>query len=109
MLKKYQDFFPNYLPCSEQSLWDIENMDFWEYVLKNRYQNDMTLLNDENFSLRKEINILKDNNSSLISRVKNLEDENSSLKNQNKTLNNRISQYKSRKIVRLADKIRKIF
>lgn len=36
IVNKYQENFPNYLPCKEQCLWDIEDMQYKEYVAKNR-------------------------------------------------------------------------
>ena len=94
ILEKYQSLFPDYLPCSEQCLWNLEKMDYYEYLLKNRHQNDINRFKDENSSLRNKINDLENKNKKL--RVKNAK------------LNKRIHQYKSRKIVRFTDKIRKL-
>ncbi|SFL66527.1 Glycosyltransferases involved in cell wall biogenesis [Methanobrevibacter olleyae] len=85
IFEKYQRLFPNYLPCSEQALWDIEEMGFYEYVIKSRCQDNIKSLNNK-------INSLNNENSNLKNNVTNLEDKNSKLnkkiKSQNKKIKN---------------------
>ena len=104
---KYQNLFPNFLPCSEQTLWDIETMDFYEYVLKYRYQNEIKRLNDENSSLNNKITDFETSDSRLRDNISDLEKRNAELINKNTNLKKRIDQYKSRKIVRFVDKIKR--
>lgn len=51
ILQKFQLNFPNYLPCSEQCLWDLGKMDYYEYVIKNRCQKKFNQLKSQNNDL----------------------------------------------------------
>ena len=107
ILEKYQTLFPNYLPSSEQCLWDIEEMDFYEYIFKNRYQNDIKRLNDENSNLRKKLNGLKEDNANLKEKVKDLKSKNSKLDKKVKYKNKKIKEIKSTKSWKLTAPLRK--
>lgn len=47
IVEKYQKNFPGYLPCGEENLWDIETLDYYEYVIKHRYQKKIEDLNNQ--------------------------------------------------------------
>ncbi len=82
-------------------------MDFYEYVLKYRYQNEIKRLNDENSSLNNKITDFETSDSRLRDNISDLEKRNAELINKNTNLKKRIDQYKSRKIVRFVDKIKR--
>ena len=107
ILEKYQTIFPNYLPCSEQCLWDIEKMDFYEYIFKNRYQNDIERLNEENSNLRKSINGLKEDNANLKHEISDLECKNSKLNKKVKSKNEKIKEIRNTKSWKLTAPLRK--
>ena len=95
ILEKYQSYFPNYLPCGEEQLWDIGEMDYYEYVFRNRYQH--------------EINSLKSKNSSLSAQNRKLKNANDKLKkdlSKQKKLTNEILNSKSWKITEPLRKLR---
>ena len=65
ILKEYQEKFPNYLQCSEQTLWDLNEMDYYEYVVKNRCQHTIKDLNNQKNELSKKNKKLKNKNKRL--------------------------------------------
>lgn len=74
ILKKYQDNFPNYLPCDEQCLWDIDDMQYREYVIKNRAEfnrNKLEQAKTENQRLINENNRLTKINANLKKKLSN--------------------------------------
>ena len=70
ILLKYQTLFPSYFSCGEQPFWDLEKMDFWEYVYKNRFYKDIKRLENENFNLKSENGSLKSENYKLNKTIK---------------------------------------
>lgn len=79
----------------------------------NRRDNEIKKLTDENNRRDNEINRLNDENNrrdneivKLNQKIDNLKDKNGKLKDKNDQLNNRISEFKSRKVVRIADKLK---
>lgn len=72
IIAKYEKNFPNQLPCSEQCLWDLNEMDYFEYILKNRCQNTIANLNKQNDSLIEKNNELNSNIDVLIKKNEKL-------------------------------------
>ena len=108
ILKEYQELFPNYLQCSEQTLWDIDDLDYYEYVVKNRCQKTISDLNNQkntlvnkNTELSRQndakvnkINKLKNKNLNLAAKKKKLSKKNKKLKEKNKKLKKKLSKQK---------------
>ena len=64
IIDKYQYNFPNYLQASPEAMWDIEKLDYCEYLIKHRYQKDIKnlkqdihLKNQEIINLKHELNL----------------------------------------------------
>lgn len=74
VVKKYEANFPSYLPCNEQSFWDVENLNFNEYLIKNRYEKNIS-------NLKKQVSNLSNENAKLLSKHKKLTKNNKKLKN----------------------------
>jgi len=86
LLKEYQEKFPNYLQCSEQTLWDINEMDYYEYVVKNRCKDTIKNLNNQINSLSIQNQRLSKNNSSINTENENLKNKNINITKKNKKL-----------------------
>lgn len=108
IFEKYQRLFPNYLLCDEQCLWDIEKMDFYEFIFKNRYQKDIKRINGENFNLKKQVNSLKKDNANLKKNISDLKKKNSKLNKKVKSKNKKIKEIKNTKSWKLTAPLRKL-
>lgn len=101
IIEKYQQNFPNQLPCSEQCLWDLNEMDYYEYILKNRCSNTIANLNKQNDSLIGKNNELNSNIKKLTKKNKKLNKKldkqkelKKELKKKNKKLNKQLLKQK---------------
>ena len=83
-------------------------MDFYEYIFKNRYQNDIERLNEENSNLRKSLNGLKEDNANLKYEISDLECKNSKLNKKVKSKNEKIKEIKNTKSWKLTAPLRKL-
>ena len=100
IVKKYQELFPNYLPCSEECLWDAAEMKYIDYVNKHRYQKVIKDLNAQ-------IADLKNQNKRLTETNKNLKRELSKEKRLNKEILNSKSWKMTRPLRALMNLFRK--
>lgn len=107
ILKEYQEKFPNYLQCSEQSLWDIEEMDYYEYVVKNRCKNIIKNLNNNKNNLINQKNELSKKNHAIVKDNENLKNRNLKLTRKNKRLSRR-NEKLSKKNNKLNDKNKRL-
>lgn len=73
IVRKYEANFPGYLPCNEQSFWDVEKLTYTEYIIKNRYDKNSAQLN-------RQLENLKNENVSLLRKNKKLIKNNKKLK-----------------------------
>ena len=91
ILQDYQEKFPNYLQCSEQTLWDINEMDYYEYVIKHRCQDTIKNLNNQKNELSKKNSIIINENENLKNQNINFTKKNKKLKEKNKRLKKKLS------------------
>lgn len=76
IFEKYREQLPNYLQASEQALWDLNEMDYYEYVLKYCFLK-------ENDNLKQDINSKKQKISKLNKELKSKNKEIKKLKKEN--------------------------
>ena len=65
IVQKYKELFPNYLPCSEQCLWDVAEMEYVDYINKYRFQNAIKKLNAQIADLKNQNKKLTETNQKL--------------------------------------------
>jgi glycosyltransferase involved in cell wall biosynthesis len=105
ILQEYQEKFPNYLQCSEQALWDINEMDYYEYVVKNRCQDTIKNLNNQKNELSKKNRLILNKNRKFAKKNKKLKKK---LSKQNK-INKEILNSRSWKLTSIFRKLKNLF
>lgn len=122
IIDKYQYNFPNYLQESPEALWDINELDYYNYLIKHRFQKDIDnldyrilvkdqkirKLNEEKNNLSKENNIKKQEIIKLNKELNLKNEELEKLKKENKKKDEKIDEFSSSNSWKMTGPLRKV-
>ena len=115
IFEKYDKYLPDYLPESEEAFWDLEKMDYYEYLIKHCYLKEMDNLNQEIHSKNQNLEYLSQSNASLNQNItslnqatEDLKKEIDRLKKENKKKDGKIDEFLNSNSWKMTGPLRKV-